>query len=747
MKKFGLLLVFVSLQIKTNAQTNIHSRVINTNDSTGIGYVQIYNQTQEVLTTSNENGYFKLEGLPSDTILFVILGYKKQTFTINQLSNYKLVALKPSVKYLEAITVQADQSENIGVSHIDKLTLKLKPVGSAQDLLTTMDGVFIAQHAGGGKAEQIFLRGFDNDHGTDFAVYIDDVPINLSSHAHGQGYADMHFIIPEMIQDADYYRGTYEAQNGNFAVSGAARYKTAYALTHSTAKLDVGQYGFQRGLLSLNLTPKNKLLFKNKNENAYIAVEGTLNEGVFDAPQDFKKLSSMLKYNAELTPKTYMSLSAFHFTSSWDASGQIPFRAVQDGTIGWFGAIDDTEGGSTSRLIASIKTSTELEGKSKLNNHLYYSNNQYQLYSNFTFYLNDPVNGDMIEQLENRNIFGYAIEHEREGRINNTQLNTSLSAGFRGDFLDSELRTAVERTPLESQNKNTIQEINTYLYGKANWILNKQWLVQFGARLDMFHFDLSDQLDASVSGTRQATRFSPKLSIFYNPTENWQLFAKAGQGFHSTYTQAAVGDQSISPLPKASAADLGTQFKIGKRLISTFTLWTIQSEAEYIFVADAGEFENNGTSLRRGFDFSTKFNPLKNLWLNTSVNYSKGILLDNEEGNRTIPSAPVLTLTSSVSYKYANFDFYIGARYLGERSLTEDESVIADDYLVIDPSIYYSYRKFQIGLSIQNLLNTEWMEAVFYDQSRLIDEIDPVEDFHFTPGTPRFTKLSLSYNF
>ncbi len=749
MKKINFLLIFVALHGMVVAQENLTIKVIDATSFTSIPYVDVYNQTSGVFTSTNENGVFHIKGALTDVIKISSLGYISEVFLLKKIKGKKQISLTSSNEYLKEITILASRRQNIGVQHIDKLSLKLQPINNAQDLLKTVSGLFIAQHAGGGKAEQIFFRGFDNDHGTDFGVFMDGIPINLSSHAHGQGYADMHFIIPELIQDADYYKGPYELKNGNFSVSGAARFKTKNELEGNMVKLEVGQYGYQRGLLLFNMTPNERLFSKDKYESAYFALEGTLNRSYFDAGQHFKKISSLFKYNVELGNQTSLSFVSSYFTSSWDASGQIPLRAYENGSIPWFGAIDNTEGGETARLNSSLKVTSVLENDQTITNQLYFVNNKYQLFSNFTFFLNDPVNGDMIAQNESRNVLGYIFEYERKDALNSTKLSTTFSAGFRSDWINSALWSAVSKEYKEVKNKNALSETNYWGYVKENWQLSPNLVLQFGTRFDYFTFKVEDKLGTNVSGSQNAFRWSPKISVFYNPVQNIQLFIKGGSGYHSNYTQAAVKDKNIHPLPKAIAMDVGSEFRIGDKLIASVAAWALKSNSEYIFVSDTGSYENNGSSFRKGIDIAAKFNPIDNFWINTSANWSRGILLDVPNTENSIPSAPRFTNTSSIVYTYAKhkMEFYLGSRYMAKRPLNEDESILAKDYFILDASINKIFHNFKIEVSAQNLFNIKWKEAVFYDTSRLKNEVLAVDDVHFTPGTPRYIKAALSYNF
>lgn len=749
MKKYNLVIILIALHGMVVAQENVSVTLIDASSFTSIPYADIYNQSSGFITTSNQNGVFHVKGALNDAIKIASLGYISEVFSIKELISKKRVQLVASNEYLKEITILASKRQNLGVQHLDKLSLKLQPINNAQDLLKTVSGLFIAQHAGGGKAEQIFFRGFDNDHGTDFGVFFDDIPINLSSHAHGQGYADMHFMIPEIIQDADYYKGPYEVINGNFSVAGAARFKTKNELESNSLKLELGDYGFKRSLLMLDLTPSNRLLSKDNYESAYIALEGTSNDSYFDTSQDFKKWSGLFKYNVELDNKTSLTFMSSYFNSSWDASGQIPLRAVEDGSIPWYGAVDDTEGGKTARFNASLKIATVLENGQKISQQLYFSNNTYNLFSNFTFFLNDPVNGDMIAQNESRNILGYTFVFDRVDKIQDTKLSSTFSLGFRTDWIHSGLWSAIEKTLLKEQNNYTLQESNYWAYFKENWQVSPNLVLQFGSRLDYFRFKVEDNLESKISGTQDAFRWSPKISVFYNPYSHIQLFAKGGVGYHSNYTQAAVKDTSVHPLPKATAVDIGTEFRWGDKFIGSASVWGIESASEYIFVADAGGYENKGASFRKGVDVTAKVNPIKQLWFNLSANWSKGILLDSPSTENSIPSAPVFTSTASIVYRNNKhkLDLYLGSRYMEKRPLTEDQTVMAKSYFLLDGSINKTFDKFNVEVSAQNILNVKWKEAVFYDSSQLKNEVLAVDDIHFTPGTPRYLKVAVSYKF
>ena len=747
MKKIILLcLAFASVNTAFSQQL-ITGKVYCQQTNEHLNGVSIYNQRTGSGSITNNLGQYALTATAMDTLRFSFIGYKtKEVIFSGNTSALELVKLVEDQINLQAISISASRSANLGTNQIDQLSLKISPVKNAQDLLKTISGVFIAQHAGGGKAEQIFARGFDNDHGTDFAVYLDDVPVNLPDHAHGQGYADMHFIIPELIKEASYYKGPFEVKNGNFAVSGAARLQTINQLDKNALKIDYGNYDFSRGLLMLNLTPENKLLFKEK-ESAYIAIEGTLNKGFFESSQNLKRINSFFKYSTTLNNHTNIKLLGTYFKSTWDASGQIPLRAIQSENLSWFDAIDDTEGGSTARSNISITSFTGLNSTTSIKNHLYYTSNNYQLFSNFTFFLNDSINGDMIEQIENRDLIGYNFDFEKNTNLFQRNLKTEAGIGFRSDYVRSGLNKAKQRDLIESLNRYNIEETAYQFFIQETYALNQSIVLQTGTRLDIFSFKLTD-LSNNITESRLANRWSPKLSCFYNISPKVQFFTKAGYGFHSNYAQAAIKNKAKPPLPRAKGIDIGSQLKIRDRWLINLTGWILKTDAELIFVADGAEFENKGSAKRLGIDFTSKYQLTPTIWVDINGNFSHGTLLDAPVGENSIPSAPRFTSTGGLTYIGNNgFKGMINYRYMGERPLSEDEKIWADQYFLVDLSAQYNRKKYQFGLTIENLLNTKWMEAVFYDESRLQFEKEPVDDIHFTPGIPFFLKGSLTYFF
>jgi outer membrane cobalamin receptor len=359
---------------------------------------------------------------------------------------------------------------------LSKIDLKLQPVRSAQDILRTVPGLFIGQHQGGGKAEQIFLRGFDIDHGTDINVTVDGLPVNMVSHAHGQGYADLHFLIPELTGTVDYGKGPYYTPYGNLGTAGYVSLNTLNSLDKSTVKIEGGQFHTIRGLAMIDLLSAQQ---KQKGTNAYVASELLYSDGPFASPQHFNRFNIFGKFNTTLRNTGKLSLMASALNSDWDASGQIPARAVNSGQIGRFGYIDSTEGGFTSRINASAKLASYLSHNITWENQLYYSRYHFNLHSNFTFFLNDPVNGDQIRQREGRNIFGYHSKLSHETNLGHSNLQSLYGTGFRIDQTrNSELSHTINKNEvLDYKQLGNIREQNFFVYAdqsfeKDQWRMN-----------------------------------------------------------------------------------------------------------------------------------------------------------------------------------------------------------------------------------------------------------------------------------
>ena len=709
-------------------------------DGNPVENAYLVNTNSESHAHTNEFGMFSLDKtVIGNVIKITALGYKKSDFTITSMDD--TIILEDDIFRLNEIVIQPKLS---AMNVISKIDLQTTPVNSSQEILRKVPGLFIGQHAGGGKAEQIFLRGFDIDHGTDIAISVDGMPVNMVSHAHGQGYADLHFVIPETVEKIDFGKGTYYANKGDFATAGYVAFQTKDKIEKSSIGVEVGQFNTLRTVGLFNL------LGNQKTQSAYIATEYILTDGPFDSPQNFSRVNLLGKYSAILKDNSKFSILASRFTSKWDASGQIPQRLVDNGTISRFGAVDDTEGGTTSRTNFNASLSKPIDENTFLKANAFYSNYQFELYSNFTFYLDDPINGDQIKQKENRDIYGMNGELNKKTKVNDIDVLLQFGAGFRADATtDTELsHTLNRRTVLENIKLGDIDQSNLFTYLNSEFNFGKL-MINPAIRLDYFKFNYQDKLMENYKTQSESkVKFSPKLNFIYSQNNNLQFFVKSGMGFHSNDARVVVQNSGKQILPTAIGTDIGTIWKPFPKLIVNSALWYLFLEQEFVYVGDAGIIEPSGKSRRMGAELGLRYQLNDWLYFDADANYTYARSIDEPKGQDYIPLAPDFTTTGGLSFQKLNgFSGGIRYRYLKNRPANEDNSIVAKGYFISDLNVNYQYKNINFGIAVENIFDTAWNETQFATESRLQNEPESVEEIHFTPGTPFFMKGKITYTF
>ncbi|MFT5886760.1 MAG: hypothetical protein ACI9IP_003229 [Arcticibacterium sp.] len=712
-------------------------RVVDENGQ-GIPEVTIANLSQNQYHKTDFLGNFDLGRVSQeDSLSFKMIGYgTKSILYLGE--KEEEIKLEPESISLAAIEVKPELN---ALKVFADVNLDLNPVNSTQDLLRLMPGLFTGQHAGGGKAEQVFLRGFDIDHGTDLSISVDGMPVNMVSHAHGQGYADLHFVIPETIEGVEFSKGSYQMEQGNFATAGSVSFKTKERLEQNKLSIEYGSFNHKRALGLFNIVSK-----KNQNQSAYIASEYIYSDGPFESPQNFNRFNALGKWTSKISNSEKISLSASHFTSRWNASGQIPQRAVDSGLITRFGSIDDTEGGQTSRTNTILTYNKSLQNNGYLETKAYYTHYDFLLFSNFTFFDSNPIDGDQIKQAESRNLFGFETSYNKTiGKLN---LNSKI--GLRKDLVaDNELaRTKAKIEILESLQYGDIDETNAFAGLEAQLYLNK-WQVILGLRLDHFNFRYSDNLlDNATAYASQKTLLSPKLNFIYQANPNAQYYLKMGTGFHSNDSRAVTFDNVGQVLPRSYGADLGSILKPSKGLLLNAALWFLKLDQEFVYVGDEGIVEPSGQTRRFGADVGIRAELSKHLFFDSDITYSNARSLEQPKGQNYIPLAPAFTLSGGLSLNnFKGFSGSLKTRVIGNRPANEAYSLEAKGYWITDANVNYEVGKFNLGLSIQNLFNATWNETQFATESRLFKEENSVEEIHFTPGSPFSLKASVSSRF
>ncbi|MEQ6119741.1 TonB-dependent receptor [Reichenbachiella sp. MALMAid0571] len=735
--KLKLLVILLHISILVCAQDKSTGRIVDGQTGDPIEFVTIYDKTSENHAHTDVNGNFVLKEVSAgDSILISMVGYTRVQFIANKETNWN-IKMEPAPIELGQVVIMSDIN---AISRISDVQLKLNPVNSSQEILRKVPGLYISQHAGGGKAEQIFLRGFDIDHGTDIQITADGIPVNMVSHAHGQGYADLHFLIPETVKGIDFGKGPYYAQKGNFTTAGYVNFKTRDRIDGNFIKLEGGSFNTSRMVSMIDL------FSGSGNSDGYLATEYLMTDGPFDSPQNFNRLNIFGKYTTQIN-NNFLKVQVSNFQSKWDASGQIPLRAVEQ--IGRFGAIDDTEGGQTSRQNFLIDYTTTLSENQFVKTKAYMSNYDFELYSNFTFFLEDPVNGDQIKQKESRKIYGLQSSYNYNTSVFSGDFAIESGAGFRYDDIDgNELsHTRNRRETLIPIALADIDEVNGFLFSDFTWERNK-WLVNFGARLDQFRFEEVDALQSTYQRkSKTQAFFSPKLNVVYRANDQFQFYAKTGRSFHSNDARVVLDAAAINTLPAALGFDLGTVYRPFERLFVDIAYWHLSLEQEFVYVGDGGIVEPSGRTKRSGIDFGLTYQVTDNLFAYSNINYANPKSIDEVEGANYIPLAPTFTSSGGMSYQGKRISGSIKYRYLKDRAANETNSVVAQGYFVSDMNINYNRPFWSFGVSVENIFNTEWREAQFDTESRLSGEASSVSEIHFTPGVPFFLKAGLTFKF
>lgn len=748
-----LLLLFASLTNTAFSQSHKSLKgiyFVNAETKVPVQDASVQSEDGGFNASSDENGFISFKNLPASIAKLSVsrIGYETKMVELALLaatSNSAIIYLTAKVSSLEEVKVRA--SANSGIfKTISDLDIHLRPINNSQEVLRMVPGLFIGQHAGGGKAEQIFLRGFDLDHGTDINISVDGIPVNMVSHAHGQGYADLHFVIPELIDKVNFNKGPYFADKGNFTTAGFVEFKTKDYLENNFIKVEGGQFSTFRGITAINLIkPKPD----RRNQSLYFAGEASYTRGYFENSQNFSRYNGTLKYHGSIGNNSTLTTTLTAFSSKWNASGQIPDRAVESGLVGFYGAIDNTEGGKTSRYNANIELLTNLNNGAAIRNQIFYSRYKFELYSNFTFYKEDPVNGDQIRQKEDRNIYGYNGSYRKEFSLGDVKTETKTGVQVRYDKVNNIELTRTKNRVVDTKRimSGDVDEVNVGAYWSQRFSLSKNLDITGAARVDYFTNRYNNKLGSQVLSSN-STILSPKLNINYRLSDNFQLYLYNGRGFHSNDTRVAVQQAGKKVLPPGYGSDLGGIFKLGKKTVLQSALWYLWLDQEFVYVGDEGVVEAGGKTRRIGFYFSARYEVVKNLFADADLSLANSRALGVDKADSYLRLAPRLTTVGGLTYrKEYGLNGSLRYRYMADRPANENNSVIAKGYFITDAAINYIKKKWEAGLAIQNLFNIKWKETQFDTESRLQSEPAPVSEIHFTPGTPFFARASFTVFF
>jgi hypothetical protein len=650
----------------------------------------------------------------------------------------------------EAIVVNPDQEGLAGEADaasqgtVDDEQLENRPLLRPAEVLEVIPGVVITQHSGSGKANQYFLRGINLDHGTDFAVHVDGMPVNLPSHGHGQGYADLNFLIPELVEHIHYRKGPYYADEGDFSAAGAAHLHLKRSVEPGFADLKLGSYGYRRGLFGGNRSVEGG--------NLLGVLELGQDDGPWQNPEKLRKANGVLRY-AQGDDKNGFTLTGMAYASRWNSTDQIPLRAVDTGRIDRFGAVDPTDGGRSSRYSLSTQWAKSDADKSTRAG-AYVIHSRLRLFSNFTYFLNDPVNGDQFEQVDRRTIAGGEASHTWRTPFSGREVEHTAGLQLRNDNVaEVGLHNTVAQQRLSTVRNDSVQQTSAGLY-YLNTITWVPWMrSNAGLRADSYRFQV-DSDNALNSGKASASLVSPKLGLVLGPWSDVEYFVNYGYGFHSNDARGttinvdpATGApaERVSPLVRAKGGELGLRAAPFTGAQTSVALWRLDVESELLFVGDAGTTTPSRPSQREGVEWASYFKPTRSVTADFDATVSRSRFKNEDPAGNFIPGAASRTGSGGITCAAGPWSGGLRLRYFGPRPLVEDNSERSGSSTLVSAKLGYAATKqIKFGIEVLNLFDRKADDITYFYTSRLQGEpAAGVADKHFHPAEPRTLRLSL----
>jgi outer membrane receptor protein involved in Fe transport len=617
------------------------------------------------------------------------------------------------------------------------------------EVLETVPGVIITQHSGEGKANQYFLRGFNLDHGSDFATTVAGTPVNMPTHAHSQGYSDLNFLIPELVAGLQYSKGPYYADQGDFPTAGASNITYATSLERPIAHLDVGSYGFGRALFAASP--------KVGTGHLLAALETSTNDGPWTVPDAYRKINGVLRFSRGDNVNGLL-LTAIGYRGRWNATEATPERAVAGGLVSRFDSLDRSDRGDTYRY--SISGDWQRGTGNTLNKvQAYALGYRLDLFSNFTFYLDDPVHGDQREQVDRRFVTGVRAFQKRMTRWGTRHVQNTVGAQLRNDDIgDVALYHTEQRVRLDTMSRASAMVTTAGLYAE-NQIEWAPWLrTTAGIRGDGSRYSVTNMVDDRNSGSTTASIVSPKASVTLGPWKSTEVYVNAGTGFHSNsalgatlrYDAAGQPITPVTPLVRARGAEVGVRTVALPHLQSTVSLWTMRLGSELVYNGDVGATEPGPASRRHGVEFTNYYAPMRWLVFDGDVSLSQARFAEPTPEGSYVPEAVSTVVSAGAAVD--NWHRTFGAlrlRYFGPRALVADNSVRSRATTLLNLQAGYRLMKnLRTNLHVYNLLDAKVSDIDYYFTSRLPGEpLAGVDDIHFHAAIPRTLRLSMIVGF
>ena len=655
---------------------------------------------------------------------------------------------------LDTLRVSGRSDDLIGMARtasegfVGAIDLLSRPITREGELLETVPGVIVTQHSGEGKANQYFVRGFNLDHGTDFSTRIEGMPLNMPTHGHGQGYTDLSPLIPEFVEYLNYRLGVYHAELGDFGSAGGAEFQLVRSLDRPFVTMGIGENGLARLVMGGSTTIGAGDLLAGGEAKAY--------DGPWEQAQRIRKLSGLARYTVERGASRF-SLLGLAYQNRWNATDQIPLRAVSSGLIDRFGQLDPDDGGDSERYSLSGSW-RRIGARSVQQVQLYAIRSELDLYSNFTYFLDDPDHGDEFNQVDRRTVLGAEARHTASVRALGAGHLLTAGVQTRADLIGGlGLYRTRARVRQATVREDRVRQMGSGLFVEAasQW---RPWLrTVLGARGDGYSFDVrSDR--AENSGSRYASILSPKGSLVLTPVRELELYLSGGYGFHSNDARGTTiridpvtgeAAERVDPLVRSRGAEVGLRAAPIAGLRSTLTAWTLDLDSELLFVGDAGATEPSARSRRSGITWANFYRPIPQLSLDADLSVAHARLLGVSPEEDHIPGALERVFAGGIAWSPERGAFAaLRSRHFGTYPLIEDNSVRADPATLFNAEVGYRFASgLRAELAILNLLDADAADIQYYYASRLEREPAAVEDIHFHPVEPRQLRATLHWTF
>ena len=683
------------------------------------------------------------------------MGYDKKTFLLTWMLIATPHATAGGIQTLEEVVVTDSMENLIGVADsanqgtVTAKQLENRPLLRPGEILEAVPGLIVTQHSGDGKANQYFLRGFNLDHGTDLAVSLDGMPVNMPTHAHGQGWADLNFLIPELVSRMQYRKGPYYAEEGDFSAAGAVHINYADQLKQDFAQLGMGSFGYRRVLAAASP--------QYADGNLLMAVEAFRNDGPWNTPEAYGKINGVLRYSRG-TAQSGFNLTAMAYQADWKSTDQVPQRALDTGLISRYDTMDPSDGGKTYRYSLSGNW-RESGANSLTQTSVYLIDYRLNLFSNFTYYLDDPVAGDQFEQADKRVISGAALNHTWFDKLGGHSIEHSAGVQLRNDNIQSVglYHTQAQQRLSTTRADHVLQtSLSPFYQATVQWSEHLRTVA--GVRGDFYRFHVASSLAAN-SGEASDHLLSPKLSLIFGPWAKTEYYVNLGDGFHSNDARGATISldpktltpaNRVSPLVRARGKEIGIRTALVPGLQSSLALWQLDTDSELLFIGDAGTTEPSRPSRRTGLEWANYYQPNNWVTIDADLAISRAKFTNDDPVGNLIPGAIEKTLSIGASLE-SERGWHGGARlrYFGPRPLIEDGSVRSRPTTLVNARIGYKFDKqWQVALDIYNLLNRQVSDIDYYYTSRLPGEpATGMADTHTHPAEPRSARLAFTARF